>query len=658
MLSDLLAGAALTSRKPGALASRLEPLQGLIRSLVPATVAEEDGDLHPELFGALAEAGLFRLMVPADCGGLGASTVDFVHLMEELGRLGPAWAITAVPHLCISVAAVDRLAAGPLRSEVLGGVADQHHLLAFAVTEDSGSDLAALGTTLSRTPDGSLVLSGRKQWVTNLRRASHVTVMARCPGLHPMPGATQLVLVPLAADGVHPSAPWEKLAARGSDTGDLYLQDVAVAPEWLMGQPGEGFHHFHELVLPGRLGAGAAALGLAGLALDLARQEDCLDDSSLDALASLLQGARASLAWAAEGVDGQDPDRADEVALAKELAGRVAQEVADALDEACAAQGRRSPPALRRACEALGLFRLLKGPGDLLALQAVLRHVRKLGEESALAGWPPALAEALRRLRQQAGVLESRPLGRHPATLQALGAGLACLQVMAALPLEASMAPWLERLEAALEGDEPIALEASGDPRAPSAEAEEVDELTRLLHTQMDAILPRHGGDVPACLGALEALGLRDPEALPPVCAHSLLRSLGGQAPEIAAQWEPASRGEAQALRAGLLRRLVSDTERHARSRIMFSRSLADQPAVRHRLDKLQGLLHRLEIQDGGPAPELRQWAREIRNEAQQIAGGTGYMKESAVARTLLALRRVEDRLRPLEAELALEVCS
>ncbi|WP_284209382.1 acyl-CoA dehydrogenase family protein, partial [Chitiniphilus shinanonensis] len=245
-----------------ALGEHLTRLAGPLRA-----DADPDPALDQAVLAECFERGLFSLTVPRDAGGLGASLHDFVVTMERLAQLGPAYVITAVPHLCVSVKAVAELCPAPQARELLADIRRRHRLLAFAITEETGSDVATVRTRLARDTDGTLRLNGRKQWITNLERASHVVVVAACPDAHPAPGATRFVCVALDQPGVEVAAAWDKHCANGSDTADLFLDHVAIAPWQLLGEAGKGMAHFNRLVLPGRLGAAAGCVGLARDAL-------------------------------------------------------------------------------------------------------------------------------------------------------------------------------------------------------------------------------------------------------------------------------------------------------------------------------------------------------------------------------------------------------
>jgi acyl-CoA dehydrogenase len=359
--------------------------------------AQQDPALDQATLAQMFDYGLFSLTVPAEYGGLGACVRDFVAAMESVGRMGPAYAMTAVPHLCISVKSVASLCGASQARAILGAIRAQHRLLAFAITEDNGSDVAAVKTRLTRSPDGSLRLNGRKQWITNLARASHVVVVALCPELHPAPGATILVLLAMDQSGVSFSKPLDKLCANGSDTSELYFDDVEVEAHQLLGQPGRGLSLFNDMVLSGRLGAAAAAVGMTRQALQVARDDAVLTAAHGAAIGATLDVLSAALTLSAALGDAGHPEFPMVTALSKHMCTRQAQALVGDIAHGYACAGKVAPPAVTRALNAMGLFRLLKGPGEIIALHALAAWAPRINRVPVMT-WPHMVRVALQRV--------------------------------------------------------------------------------------------------------------------------------------------------------------------------------------------------------------------------------------------------------------------
>lgn len=387
---------------------------------------EIDSELDPSALSKLFSAGLFKLTVPQEHGGMGASLRDFAVTMELTGQLGPAWAMTAVPHLCISVKAVTRYCSFEVREQIFRALSDESTLLAFAITEDQGSDVAAMRTRLHTSASGKFLLSGHKQWITNLKRASHVVVAALCPDLHPAPNASVLILVELAKSGISISHPWRKTCVNGSDTAGIFFDQLEIEPEQILTAPGQGMNAFLEMVQAGRLGTAAAAIGLARCGVEVAGSETraVLNQTSVQQLEAMLDAATAGIRLCASFGDAQHADFPHIVSILKNTTAQIAQTVLQDIDHAYAIQGRKLPASIAHSRDALGLFCLLKGPGEILAWQTVLTwSALVLKELDHKPDWPPELQRAasclafqITQLRQDGSPSQQPPAVMHIAT--------------------------------------------------------------------------------------------------------------------------------------------------------------------------------------------------------------------------------------------------
>lgn len=376
-----------------------------------AAIPCPDPKLDPGMLTRMFESGVFSLTVPKHFGGVGSSLRDFVLAMESVGAMGPAWAMTAVPHLCISVKAVASLCEAQKAGAILSGILDRQHLLAFAITEDNGSDVAAVKTRLTRAADGRLRLNGRKQWITNLARASHVVVVALCPDLHKAPGATILILLDLQQQGVSIGKPWHKLCANGSDTADLYFDDILIDDAQLLGRPGQGMSLFNDMVLSGRLGAAAATLGMVRQAMDVAPKF-----AQSQTMVAGLDAMLAAITLSAAMGDADHPEFSMVTALAKHFCSRQAQQFALEIEDACIQAGLPVPAAVSRAVQAMGLFRLLKGPGEIISLHALAMWAPRMGDMPATT-WPLPIRIGLACVLQGfAQIAKSGGISANPVT--------------------------------------------------------------------------------------------------------------------------------------------------------------------------------------------------------------------------------------------------
>jgi alkylation response protein AidB-like acyl-CoA dehydrogenase len=134
----------------------------------------------------------------------------------------------------------------------------------FAFTEPgTGSDPKSLSTT-AKLVGNNYVLNGTKRFITNAGLPGPIGVVAVDEGTHkPLAFVFQKF-----CDGYSVSEPWEKMGQKGTHTFDVYLKDVVVPKENLLGEPGNGFNVLLQVITYGKMGVSANALGRAQGALD------------------------------------------------------------------------------------------------------------------------------------------------------------------------------------------------------------------------------------------------------------------------------------------------------------------------------------------------------------------------------------------------------
>lgn len=146
-----------------------------IETLRAVTDTERGWD--PKVWQALAEIGILGLTIDEEDGGMGAGPVELSAVLGEIGRtLAPEPYLNGV---VVPAALISDTADGPVRAELLGGLASGELLAAFAHTEAGDRwPYAAVATTASG--DGEEVtLTGTKTEVLAGDSADKLVVSAR-----------------------------------------------------------------------------------------------------------------------------------------------------------------------------------------------------------------------------------------------------------------------------------------------------------------------------------------------------------------------------------------------------------------------------------------------------------------------------------------------
>jgi butyryl-CoA dehydrogenase len=220
-----------------------------------------------EAFRALGSGDLFAIPFGIEYGaGLECPAVATATAIEELAYVSSSVAAIYDVHCILAGHA---LASGStelmdqwLRPLIAGAIVGS-----FATTEpNASSDLApsTIQTVAERTSAGWLV-SGHKRFITNSPVADFVIALCRTGD------RLSLLVVPLKdTPGVRIGDPDKKLGNRGQLTADVTFDRVEVAEDQIIGDVGQGLKVALSTLTYGRIGIGAAGVGLAQAAFDIA----------------------------------------------------------------------------------------------------------------------------------------------------------------------------------------------------------------------------------------------------------------------------------------------------------------------------------------------------------------------------------------------------
>jgi len=233
--------------------------------------AEIDRDhRHPkELVARMAELGFLGIAVPEQWGGGGLDHVSYVLAMEEISRACASTGVIMSVNNSLVCDPINRFATDAQKQKWLVPLAGGKLLGCFALSEpEAGSDAAAQRTVA--VPDGDhWVINGTKNWITNgpVADVCVLFTMNDRPAGHR--GITAFIL-PMDAKGVRVGQPDDKLGIRGSKSSQIFLDDVRLSDEHLLGEVGGGFKVAMSTLDGGRIGIAAQAIGIG---------RACLEDS-------------------------------------------------------------------------------------------------------------------------------------------------------------------------------------------------------------------------------------------------------------------------------------------------------------------------------------------------------------------------------------------
>ncbi|WP_046506845.1 acyl-CoA dehydrogenase [Streptomyces odonnellii] len=250
-------------------------LREAVRALAEAKIAphaaavDEEARFPQEALDALVGSDLHAIHVPEEYGGAGADALATVIVIEEVAR---ACASSSL------IPAVNKLGSLPvilsgsedLKKRYLGPLAKGDAMFSYCLSEpDAGSDAAGMKTRAVRDGD-HYVLNGVKRWITNAGVSEYYTVMAVTDPEKRSKGISAFV-VEKGDEGVSFGAPEKKLGIKGSPTREVYLDNVRIPADRLIGAEGTGFATAMKTLDHTRITIAAQALGIAQGALDYAK---------------------------------------------------------------------------------------------------------------------------------------------------------------------------------------------------------------------------------------------------------------------------------------------------------------------------------------------------------------------------------------------------
>jgi alkylation response protein AidB-like acyl-CoA dehydrogenase len=193
--------------------------------------------------------------------------VSYAIAVEELTRIDSSVAITMAAHTSLGTMPIAMFGTDEQKAEWLPRLAGGRALAAFGLTEPNAGSDAAATSTRAELRDGQWIVNGAKMFITNAG-----TEISACVTITAQTGDDEIsnIIVANGTPGYDISPPMDKLGWHASDTRELSFRDCAVPERNLLGEQGQGFAQFMQILDGGRISVAAMGVGLAQGAYDLA----------------------------------------------------------------------------------------------------------------------------------------------------------------------------------------------------------------------------------------------------------------------------------------------------------------------------------------------------------------------------------------------------
>jgi acyl-CoA dehydrogenase len=231
---------------------------------------DESGDFPEAFVAAMADAGWLGAAMPVELGGSGLGLTEAAIAMQAVAESGAGFSGASALHLNIfGPMPLARFGTEEQKQRLIPRLISGEDKMCFGVTEpDAGLDTTSLKTRAERTNDG-YVIRGRKMWTTMAQRATKMLIVARTTPREAVKRATDgisLFYVDFDREKIQ-ATPIPKMGRKAVESNAVFIDDLHVPADALVGEEGKGFYYLLEGLNPERVLIGAEAVGLGRAAL-------------------------------------------------------------------------------------------------------------------------------------------------------------------------------------------------------------------------------------------------------------------------------------------------------------------------------------------------------------------------------------------------------
>src|SRR5579883_2430283 len=214
-----------------------------------------------EIAKKIFKQGFLGCPIPDKYGGLGMDFISYGLMTEEINRICSSTRTLFSVQTSLVALTILKWGTEEQKQHYLPKLCSGEFIGCFGLTEpEAGSDAANQQTRAVK--DGNdYILSGQKVWISCGSIATHALIFAKVQGLQGHEAITAFV-VDTKSKGFSARLHKGKLGLRASDTSELFMDEVRVPAENMLGKVGEGFKIAMSALDNGRFSVAAGAVGL------------------------------------------------------------------------------------------------------------------------------------------------------------------------------------------------------------------------------------------------------------------------------------------------------------------------------------------------------------------------------------------------------------
>ena len=236
---------------------------------------DRHGGFPLDFHKAIADAGWLGVCMPEAYGGAGLGILEAAIVVQAISESGAGMSGVSAIHMNIfGLNPVVVFGTEEQKRRILPPLIAGKEKACFAVTEpNTGLNTTQLKTFARRTADG-YVVNGRKVWISTAQVTEKMLLLARTTPLEEVKNPSDgLSLFYTDLDRRYIDVKEiDKLGRKAVDSNELFIDNLPVRQEDLIGEEGKGFRAILHGMNPERALAAAAAVGLGRVALKRAAE--------------------------------------------------------------------------------------------------------------------------------------------------------------------------------------------------------------------------------------------------------------------------------------------------------------------------------------------------------------------------------------------------
>ena len=231
---------------------------------------DRNGGFPEEFYRAMAEGGWLGVSFPEEVGGANLGVVSATVMMRAIASSAGAMQAASAIHMNVfGPKAIAVFGTNEQKQRWLPPIIKGKQKSAFGVTEpNAGLDTGSITTKAERTNNG-YVINGRKVWTSTAQVADKILLLARTtPKEECERGIDGLSLFYTDLDrSACDVREIDKMGRKAVDSNEVFIDNLKVDAEDLIGEEGKGFRYILHSMNPERILVGAEAIGIGMEAL-------------------------------------------------------------------------------------------------------------------------------------------------------------------------------------------------------------------------------------------------------------------------------------------------------------------------------------------------------------------------------------------------------